>query len=109
MENNQEKVNISEKESLASASVLIEPWITEAATAGLGLNKYVFKVDSKADKIQVKKAVEELYKVKVISVNTIKVHKKFRSYGKTPGWKAGFKKAVVTLKEGDKIELFKEK
>jgi len=108
MENKETKMNISEEGSLMVSNILIEPWVTEATTRSLELNKYVFKVDQKSNKNQVRKAVEKLYGVKVISVNTVKVPKKFRSYGKTPGWKAGFKKAVVTLKEGDKIELFKE-
>lgn len=86
--------------------VLIAPWITEAATASMELNKYIFKVAQGADKAQIKKSVEDLYKVKVMAVNTVKIAKKARNYGKTPGWKAGFKKAIVTVKAGDKIELF---
>lgn len=86
--------------------ILIEPWITEAATAAQELNKYVFRVAPDATKRQIKAAVAELYKVTVLSVNTVKIPKKFRNYGRTPGWKAGFKKAVVTLKKGDAIQLF---
>lgn len=104
---------IKEKEADASgqssslgAKVLLAPWITEAATLAMELNKYIFKVYRSATKEQIKSAIEELYKVKVVSVNTIRTHRKFRNYGRTPGWKAGFKKAVVTLKAGDKIELF---
>lgn len=92
--------------SVLSYKFLLSPWITEASTAATELNKYVFKVDPKADKKQIRKAVEDLYKVKVISVNTVKIIRKFRNYGKTPGWKSGFKKAIVTVKAGDKIELF---
>mgnify|MGYP001276991739 CR=1 FL=1 len=92
--------------SVFSYKFLISPWITEASTAAAELNKYIFKVDPKANKKQIKKAIEDLYKVKVLSVNTIKIAKKFRNYGKTPGWKPGFKKAIVTVKAGDKIELF---
>lgn len=92
--------------SAFSYKFLLSPWITEASTAAVELNKYVFKVDPKADKKQIKKAIEDLYKVKVIAVNTVKIAKKFRNYGRTPGWKAGFKKAIVTVKAGDKIELF---
>lgn len=86
--------------------ILIEPWITEATTVAQELNKYVFKVAPDATKRQIKKAVSDLYKVTVMSVNTVKIPKKFRSYGRTPGWKSGFKKAVVTLKKGDSIQLF---
>jgi large subunit ribosomal protein L23 len=92
--------------SVFSYKFLLSPWITEAATAAMEQNKYIFKVDPQANKSQIKKAIEDLYKVKVISVNTVKITKKFRNYGKTPGWKSGFKKAIVTVKEGDKIELF---
>lgn len=115
METSKKKTEKKEKEiqsqepatySAAAYKVLIAPWITEAATAAMELNKYIFKVDPIATKTQIKKAIEDLYKVKVVSVNTIKIAKKARNYGRTPGWKAGFKKAVVTLKEGNKIELF---
>ena len=95
--------------STFSYKFLLSPWITEASTAAMELNKYVFKVDPSADKKQIKKAEEDLYKVKVIAVNTVKISKKFRNYGRTPGWKSGFKKAIVTVKEGDKIELFEGK
>ena len=92
--------------SVFSYKFLLSPWITEASTAATEINKYVFKVDPKAGKKQIKKAVEDLYKVTVTAVNTVRISKKFRNYGKTPGWKAGFKKAIVTVKVGDKIELF---
>ena len=89
-----------------NSDVLVEPWITEASTAAMELNKYVFKVSPDASKEQVKKAIEDAYKVKVVSVNTTSIPRKKRNYGRTPGWKSSFKKAVVTLKDGDKIELF---
>lgn len=106
MEKNSKKINVSGTSLDLAEKVLIEPWITESSTAGVELHKYVFKVSQRSVKAQIKKAVEGLYKVKVISVNTINIPRKHRSYGSTPGWKSGFKKAVVTLKEGDKIELF---
>lgn len=99
------------KESIGKniKNTLIEPWVTEAASLAMEQNKYVFKVGLKSSKKEIKNAVEDVYKVKVISVNTIKIPKKFRNYGKTPGWKSEFKKAVVSLKAGDKIELFEGK
>lgn len=87
--------------------ILIEPIITEAATAAIESNKYIFKVANDANKLQIKAAVEELYKVKVVSVNTLNVRRKAVNYGRTPGFKAGSKKAIVKLKAGDSIELFK--
>lgn len=69
------------------------------------LNKYLFKVAKDANKIEIKKAVEEIYKVKVKDVNTFIVSGKKRRIrfkeGKTPDWK----KALVTLKEGEKIDI----
>ena len=94
-------------ESQIAAKVLIEPWITESSTKGLEMNKYVFVVSKNATKEQVKKAISELYKVKVLAVNTITIPRQYRNYGKTPGWITGFKKAIVTLKAGDSIELIK--
>ena len=97
------------KNNSLAPKVLIKPWITEAATALIEMNKYVFVVAPKATKKQIISAIEGLYKVKVIAVNTIKIPRKLKNYGRTPGWKAGFKKAILTLKEGDKIDLFEEK
>ena len=106
MTNTVAKENTSEIKGVLAEKVLVEPWITEAATAAMELNKYVFKVSPAATKGQVKKAIEGLYGVAVIAVNTVKIPRKIRNYGRTPGWKAGYKKAVVTVKAGDKIELF---
>jgi large subunit ribosomal protein L23 len=106
MVDNKAKENISENNGTLAEKVLIEPWITEASTSAMELNKYVFRVSPSSAKVQIKKAIEGLYGVKVISVNTVKIPKKLRKYGRTPGWKSGFKKATVTLKVGDKIELF---
>jgi large subunit ribosomal protein L23 len=92
-----------------SYKILIEPWITEEATRIAELNKYIFKVDKNADKKQIKKAIEEVYGVTVISVNTVSIPAKKRMRGAKVGWKSGHKKAIVTVKEGDKIELFEGK
>ena len=86
--------------------VLTEPWITEEATRLMELNKYVFKVSDRADKAEVKKAIKEVYEVEAVKVNIINIPRKFRIQGRTRGWKSGFKKAIVTLKEGDKIDLY---
>lgn len=78
---------------------------TEKSTALLPQNKYLFWVEKRANKIQIKKAVEDIYKVKVESVNTSMQRGKLRKVryvqGKSPDWK----KALVTLKEGSKIEV----
>lgn len=88
---------------------LQEPWITEAATRLAEINKYVFKIGKKISKSEIKKAVEDLYKVAVINVRTISIPSKKRIRGRIEGKKAGFKKAIVTLKEGDSINIYKGK
>jgi len=66
-------------------------------------NKVTFQVDVKANKIEIRKAVEELFKVKVLSVNTIKMRGKKKRLGRTEGARPDWKKAVVTLAPGEKI------
>ncbi len=86
--------------------IVKSPYLTEKST-GMSEkeNKYSFRVDRNATKIEIKKAVEELFKVKVAHVNTSFVRGKKKrvrhTIGKTPDWK----KAIVTLREGDKIEF----
>ena len=100
----------ADKEQTIRAYQMIQsPHITEKAGFLNEQNKYVFKVASKANKIEVKKAIEILYKVKVERVHMIHSAPKKRRLGRHEGWrgglKKGFKKAVVTLKEGEKIEI----
>ncbi len=66
-------------------------------------NKVTFQVDVKANKIEIRKAVEELFKVKVLAVNTINIRGKKKRLGRTEGARANWKKAVVTLAPGEKI------
>jgi large subunit ribosomal protein L23 len=94
---------IVKKEDSIAHKILIEPFITEKSTSLGQFNKYVFKVDRKAGKNQIKEAIQDYYGVEVTKVNVIKIHPKKRIHGRTIGWKKGFKKAVVTLKEGDLI------
>ena len=86
--------------------VLRRPLITEKSTMIQGQDKYVFEVAKNAAKHQVKEAVEKAFKVKVVSVNILNVNGKARRVGRrqvmTPSWK----KAVVTLQPGQKIEFF---
>jgi large subunit ribosomal protein L23 len=87
--------------------IIKAPIITEQSTKLIeGQNKYTFKVDKKANKVEIKKAVEEIFKVKVLSVNTINVLPKFKRMGKHEGYKSAYKKAVVKLAKGDKIDAF---
>jgi large subunit ribosomal protein L23 len=102
------KVDKTENSALAYR-VLIEPWITEEATRVAELNKYIFKVSTKSRKEEIKRAVESTYKVEVASVNTINVSGKKRLRGKIIGRTSAYKKAIVSVKEGGKIEFFESK
>jgi len=90
-------------------STLIEPWITETASELAAKNKYVFRIKKDSDKLNVKRAIETIFKVSVISVNIVNIPRKKRIRGTTTGWKSSYKKAYITLKEGDKIDIFESK
>lgn len=86
--------------------IIIAPVITEkSSTLAQGNQVYVFKVIKKANKNQIKKAIEEAFKVKVLNVNTLNTKPKDRRVGKYTGQTKTYKKAIITLKEGQKIEL----
>ena len=87
--------------------VLKKPLITEKSTQMLAEGNWVaFRVHSKANKIQIKNAVEKIFGVTVTRVNTLVVPGKYRRFGRTIGHTKPWKKAMLRLKEGDKIELF---
>ena len=87
-------------------SALVSPHVTEKATSLEGQNKYIFRVFNTSNKAEVKKAVESVYGINVENVNIINVPRKKRRVGKrNEGWKAGYKKAIVRIKEGQKIEI----
>lgn len=85
--------------------IIIKPIITEKSMEMSALNKYTFKVDKKSNKIEIRQAIEEIFEVKVENVHTITVRGKLRKRGKYQGYSPDWKKAVVTLKEGEKIEI----
>jgi large subunit ribosomal protein L23 len=91
--------------SEGAAMFLSAPHVTEKAINMGQQNKYIFKVSPDANKSEVKKAVAELYGVKVMDVNVVNIPRKKKRVGMREGFKPGFKKAVVTLAEGDKIEV----
>jgi len=105
VEKKEKKTRKKKKVSFLAPRVLKEPHITEKATNLAGENKYVFKIYSQANKNQIKKAIEELYGVRVEEVRVINISRKPRRLGKTPGFKKGYKKAIVTIKKGQKIEV----
>ncbi len=79
--------------------------ITEKATDLTKKNQYVFKVYSRSNKIEIKRVIEGLYGVKVVDVKIIKIPQKRRRLGRITGWRKGYKKAIVKIKEGQKIEV----
>ena len=96
--------------ALTAADIILRPVISEKSIDESGRGKYTFAVHEKANKIQIKAAVEELFKVKVTGVNvlTTKAKEKRRGTrrGRISGWTTPWRKAVVTLAAGDKIEFF---
>lgn len=88
------------------ADLIIKPIVTEKATLQLEDNKYVFDVRPEATKPEIKAAIELLFDVKVTRVNTARMPRKHKRVGRFAGFKAQIKRAVVTLKEGDSIQLF---
>jgi large subunit ribosomal protein L23 len=87
--------------------IIIKPIITEESMKGAADRKYTFQVAKDANKIEIAKAVEELFGVEVEKVNTISVRGKFRRQGRVGGFTASSKKAIVTLTEKSKgIEFF---
>ncbi|MGD0855612.1 MAG: 50S ribosomal protein L23 [Dehalococcoidia bacterium] len=86
--------------------VIRRPLVTEKSTRLSEQHKYVFEVDKKASKDQVRLAVEKVFNVGVISVNVIKVPGETKKMGKRQVIAPAWKKAIVTLKEGDKIQFF---
>ncbi|MBQ7896842.1 MAG: 50S ribosomal protein L23 [Clostridia bacterium] len=90
-----------------SCDIIIRPIITEASMQGIADKKYTFKVAKNANKIEIKKAIEELFKVKVADVNTVSVKAKPKRMGVHLGKTSEWKKAVVTLTADSKtIEFF---
>ena len=90
----------------STAQIIKYPIITDKATRLLENNQYSFIVDRYSNKIVIKSAIEYLFNVKVIKINTCNLPKKKKRVGKYIGWKPQYKKAIVTLSDGDLINLF---
>ncbi len=87
--------------------IIKRPLITEKSTRQKeDRNQIAFVVDSGANKIEIRQAVEKLFKVKVLRVNTMNLVGKRKRMGRFTGWKPDWKKAIVTLRPGDRIEFF---
>ena len=92
---------------MAAQDIIIRPVITEKSMMGTAMKKYTFEVAKNANKIEIAKAVEELFGVKVKKVNTLNVRGHLRRQGRTQGYTPSWKKAVVTITEDSKnIEFF---
>ena len=87
--------------------IILKPIITEKSMAGISLKKYTFKVAKDANKIEIAKAVDELFGVNVAKVNTMNCKGRFKRMGRNEGYTPDWKKAIVTLSEDSKgIEFF---
>ncbi len=93
------------KRKVATYGILKSPHVTEKATDLTKQNQYVFNIWPRANKTEVRKAIESLYNVDVLKVRITKIPRKKRRLAKTIGWRKGYKKAIIKLKEGQKIEV----
>jgi len=88
-------------------NIIRRPLITEKSTQQKELNnQYIFAVDKRANKIEIQRAVEQLFKVEVLQVRTCNVLGKIKRLGRKQGKKPDWKKAMVTLREGNRIDFF---
>ncbi|MDD5341611.1 MAG: 50S ribosomal protein L23 [Patescibacteria group bacterium] len=86
--------------------VLVAPIVTEKATDLVSKNKYAFEVTKESNKVEIKKAIKNVYGFEPVSVRIVNVRGKDVSYGRMSGKRKSWKKAIVTLKKGDKIEIY---
>jgi len=86
--------------------IILKPIISEKAMAQMSEGKYAFRVRLDANRTQIKEAVEKIFGVTVLSVNTMRMQGKVRRAGKYQGRRPDWKKAIVQLKEGDSIKVF---
>ena len=86
--------------------VILKPVITEASMDMLAEKKYTFKVATDANKVEIKKAIEEIFNVKVVAIRTVNVHRKAKRMQRYEGFKSAYKKAVVRLEPGQTIKAF---
>ncbi|HSL10876.1 MAG TPA: 50S ribosomal protein L23 [Actinomycetota bacterium] len=90
----------------SARDVIFRPVVSEKSYAGIEQNSYTFLVDPRANKTEIKEAVQAIWDVRVTSVNTLKRRGKVKRRGFTKGKRADEKRAIVTLAEGDSIEIF---
>jgi large subunit ribosomal protein L23 len=101
------KTDTLTNESLRTMLAMVKyPLISDKATRLLDKNKYTFMVDKRANKFTIKKVIEYIFDVTVTNVNTLTVPRKKRTVGRYSGYKSQYKKAIITLKDGNSITLF---
>jgi len=109
LEKEKKKPEPQSKKTLGKSSiafkVLKAPIVSEKTTSLEKQGKYVFNVFPKANKVQIKEAIEQIYDTKVEKVNIVKIPGKKRRLGRIEGVKPGYKKAIVTLKKGERIKV----
>jgi large subunit ribosomal protein L23 len=93
----------------SARDVIVRPMVSEKSYAGLENNRYTFLVDPKANKTEIKEAVQRIWHVRVLKVNTQNRKGKSKQFRFTKGKRPDQKLAVVTLAEGDSIEIFEQK
>jgi len=98
-------VSVPKRGDASAYRVIIGPQVTEKASLGNSLGKYVFRVRDEAGKIAIKQSIEKLYGVSVRNVHVLHVPAKSRQVGRHLGERSGYKKAIVTLKKGDSIDV----
>ena len=91
---------------MEARDIIIRPLITEKSTTLMAEGKYVFEEAKSANKIEIAKAISQIFKVKVASVNTINVEGKVKRMGRSVGKRSDYKKAIVKLAAGETIEFF---
>ena len=99
------KSSVADLRGMTLRDVLIRPVITEKSMTQAAFNRYTFEVRKEASKIQIRQAVEKIFGVKVIKVTTNRTKGKMRRRGRDVGYTSERKKAMVTLRDGDQIEI----
>ena len=97
---------MNKKQEAKLYSIVQQPVITDKTTKLLEKNQYCFKVNHKVNKTEIKQAIEIIFNVKVININTYHEPRKKRKVGRFYGYKKHYKKAIITLSTNDKIDLF---
>lgn len=91
---------------MEARDIIIRPLITEKSTTLMAEGKYVFEVAKAANKIEIAKAISQIFNVKVASVNTVNIEGKVKRMGRSIGKRSDYKKAIVKLAAGETIEFF---